>query len=179
MKKKPLLPNFILALTMLVGCVTESHEYSGDNSLGNKPKHHTANGYQNHPFVESATSKGPLFYICRAWDSLFLPDIPDGHVLSELDAIQQLTSIKNDRITWLGHARFLIKTNDVTILIDPFLSQHASPVSWAGPKRFVALPILINQLPPIDIVIVSHNHYDHLDDETVSNLKNKEKFTLL
>ena len=165
----------LLALALLFGCTSSSSKYSEKPALDNKPKHHTLSGYQNDPFVETAAPKGLFFYIRRAWDSLFVPDIPDGHQLSTLESIQLLNSIKNDRITWLGHASFLIKTSDVTILTDPFLSEYASPVSWAGPRRFVASPIPINQLPPIDIVIVSHNHYDHLDDKTVRSLNNKDK----
>jgi L-ascorbate metabolism protein UlaG (beta-lactamase superfamily) len=164
----------ILTLALLFSCTSPSSEYSEKPTLDNKPKHHTLNGYQNDPFVKSAAPKGVFFYIRRAWDSLFVPNIPEGHTLSTRESIQRLNSIKTDSITWLGHASFLIKTADKTILTDPFLSKYASPVSWAGPKRFVALPIPINQLPSIDIVIVSHNHYDHLDDETVRNLKNKE-----
>jgi len=152
-----------------------SSEFSEPMSLANKPKHHTLSGYQNYPFVETAAPKGILFYIRRFWSSVFVPDIPDGHKLSELESISLLNSIESDRITWLGHASFLIKTSDVTILTDPFLSEFASPVSWAGPRRFVDSPIPINKLPSIDIVIVSHNHYDHLDDETVRNLNNKDQ----
>jgi N-acyl-phosphatidylethanolamine-hydrolysing phospholipase D len=174
MKHTMYLISFILGITILMGCVSYLTEYSQDKSLDNKPKHHTASGYQNYPVVEKDSSKGPLFYTRRAWDSLFLPDIPDGHVISQFEAIQGLSSIEKHHITWLGHATFLIKTDGMTILTDPFLSQYASPVSWAGPKRFVALPIAISKLPPIDIVIVSHNHYDHLDDETVRGLKSKE-----
>ena len=103
------------------------------------------------------------------------PDVPDGHELTELESLQLLNSIFSDRITWLGHTSFLITTSGVTILTDPFLSKRASPVSWAGPRRIVNLPIPINKLPPINIVIVSHNHYDHLDDKTVSELKNKNE----
>jgi L-ascorbate metabolism protein UlaG (beta-lactamase superfamily) len=66
-----------------------------------------------------------------------------------------------------------------TILTDPFLSKYASPVSWAGPTRLVASPLRINTLPSIDIVIVSHNHYDHLDDETISNLRNKDNIHIV
>ncbi len=179
MNHRPYFICFILGLTILMGCASESLEYSREKSSDNKPKHHTASGYQNHPFVKTAASKGMFFYIRRAWDSLLVPDIPDGHELPELESIQLLNSIENDRITWLGHASFLIKTDDVTILTDPFLSQHASPVSWVGPRRFVALPIPINKLPSIDIMIVSHNHYDHLDDETVSNLKNKDNIQVV
>jgi L-ascorbate metabolism protein UlaG (beta-lactamase superfamily) len=163
----------ILALAILIACTPVSPVYSEKASSANSPKHHTISGYQNYPFVETASAKGIFFYIRRIWSSVFVPPIADGHQLSELESIQLLNSIKSDRITWLGHASFLIKTADVTILTDPFLSTFASPVPWAGPRRFVASPIAINKLPPIDIVIVSHSHYDHLDDKTVSSLVNK------
>jgi N-acyl-phosphatidylethanolamine-hydrolysing phospholipase D len=163
----------VLVLAALVACSATSSESSKEISLANKPNHHTSSGYQNDPFVETASSKGIAFYMRRAWDSIFSPKTPDGHVLTEYESIQLLNSIESDSVTWLGHASFLIKTAGVTILTDPFLSKFASPVSWAGPKRFVDLPIPINKLPRIDIVIVSHNHYDHLDDKTVRKLDNK------
>ncbi len=164
----------ITALAILFARTSTSSEYSEKMAMGNKPKHHTITGYQNHPFVETSAPKGLFFYISRFWGSVFVPDTPDGHTLSALESMQLLNSIEGDRVTWLGHASFLIKTSDVTILTDPFLSEFASPVSWAGPRRFVDSPIPINKLPSIDIVIVSHSHYDHLDDKTVSNLKNKD-----
>ncbi len=143
--------------------------------MENKPKHHTISGFQNHPFVETAASKGVLFYLRRFWGSIFTPNIPDGHVLPETESVELLNAIKGDSITWLGHASFLIKISGITILTDPFLTEFASPVSWAGPRRFVDPGIPLDKLPSVDIVVVSHNHYDHLDDETVSNLTNKER----
>lgn len=163
-----------LLLIILVACSSNLPELPMKISLDNNPKHHTSNGYQNHPFVETAAPKGPFFYIRRAWGSLFTPEVPEGHELTELESLKLLHSIPNDRLTWLGHASFLITTAGMTILTDPFLSDRASPVSWAGPKRFVNLPITVNKLPAIDLVIVSHNHYDHLDDKTVRELKNKK-----
>lgn len=160
---------FIAIVSVLFSCTTISTETTQKASLSEAPKHHTSHGYQNYPFIETAAPKGPFFYLRRAWDSLFVPNIPDGHQLSEPESMQLLHTINTDRITWLGHASFLIKTSDVTILTDPFLSKYASPVSWAGPKRFVNLPIPINKLPTIDIIIVSHNHYDHLDDQTIKS----------
>jgi len=168
-----------LVLAILVACSSNSSEYSKKISLDDKTQHHTSSGYQNYPFVETAAPKGTFFYLRRAWDSMFVPDIPDGHKLTELESIQLLNSIDRDRITWLGHASFLITTSGVTILTDPFLSKFASPVSWAGPKRFVDLPIPINKLPSIDIVIVSHDHYDHLDDKTVRKLENKNNIQVV
>lgn len=166
----------ILALAILFACTSTPFEGSESISSSHKPKHHTSDGYQNYPFVETAAPKGFFFYIRRVWSSVFVPDIPDGHTLPEQESIELLNSIKSDSITWLGHASFLIRVANKTILTDPFLSKYASPVSWAGPTKLVASPLRINTLPSIDIVIVSHNHYDHLDDETVSNLKTKMIF---
>lgn len=166
---------YIMAvLVALFSCVSISSQSSGQASMGNKPMHHTETGFQNHPFVETAASKGFLFYVRRFWGSVFTPDIPDGHALSTQASMLLLNSIEGDKISWLGHASFLLKTSDVIILTDPFLTEFASPISWAGPRRFVEPGITIANLPQIDVVLVSHSHYDHLDDETVSSLANKE-----
>jgi len=162
------------ALVISFSYTSNSSQIEDQIMVENKLQHHTATGFQNHPYVETAAPKGILFYMRRFWASVFTPDIPDGHVLSELESTQLLNLIEGDRITWLGHASFLLKTSKVTILTDPFLTEFASPVSWAGPRRFVGLGIPLEKLPAIDIVIVSHNHYDHLDDKTVRSLKNKE-----
>ena len=74
------------------------------------------------------------------------------------------------RISYVGHASFLLQTAGLNILIDPVWSERCSPVSFAGPKRVNAPGIAFEALPPIDIVLVSHCHYDHLDVETLSRL---------
>ncbi len=154
--------------------------YGGDKTVvEGKPEHHTDTGFQNAPFVEMASSKGVLFYLRRFWSSVFIPDASEGHVLSELESLRMFNLVKGDSITWLGHASFLIKSSGKIILTDPFLTEFASPVSWAGPRRFVEHGIPLDKLPPIDILVVSHNHYDHLDDKTVRMLKNKEKIKVV
>lgn len=67
------------------------------------------------------------------------------------------------RIVWLGHSSLLIQTPALTILVDPVFCDRASPFPFAGPKRLAALPITIDDLPRIDIILLSHNHYDHCD----------------
>ena len=74
------------------------------------------------------------------------------------------------RITWLGHSSMLLEIDRTTILIDPVWSQRASLVQWAGPKRFFAPPLAIADLPPLDAVLLSHDHYDHLDSAAVAQL---------
>jgi N-acyl-phosphatidylethanolamine-hydrolysing phospholipase D len=73
-------------------------------------------------------------------------------------------------VTWIGHATLLVQMDHVTFLTDPTWSDTASPVSFAGPRRFVEPGVAIADLPPIDFVIVSHNHYDHLDLGTLAEL---------
>ncbi len=73
-------------------------------------------------------------------------------------------------ITWVGHASFLLQIGGLNVLSDPVWSERASPVTFAGPRRWVAPGIPLDALPPIDVVLISHNHYDHLDDVTVRRL---------
>lgn len=80
------------------------------------------------------------------------------------------------QITWLGHATFLIQYAGFTILTDPFFGERASPISWAGPKRLFPVALSLDVLPPIDMVLVSHNHYDHLDRVAVEAMNNETHF---
>jgi L-ascorbate metabolism protein UlaG (beta-lactamase superfamily) len=77
------------------------------------------------------------------------------------------------RVTPVGHATFLIQMDGLNILTDPIWSDRCSPVSWVGPKRHKKPGIRFEDLPPIDAVLVSHNHYDHLDLPTLKRLAKK------
>ncbi len=77
------------------------------------------------------------------------------------------------RITWLGHSACLLEMDGKRILFDPMLGPSPSPLPFFGPKRFSSLPIAIDELPDIDAVVISHDHYDHLDYESIIKLKNK------
>jgi L-ascorbate metabolism protein UlaG (beta-lactamase superfamily) len=74
------------------------------------------------------------------------------------------------RVTWLGHSTTLIEIDGVRVLSDPMWSERASPYTLVGPRRFHPPPLPFDQLPSIDAVIVSHDHYDHLDMNTVKKL---------
>lgn len=73
-------------------------------------------------------------------------------------------------VTWIGHATAMVQLGGITLLTDPVFSERASPFSFAGPKRHVAPGIALDQLPHVDLVLVSHNHYDHLDGASVDAL---------
>ncbi|HLW75316.1 MAG TPA: MBL fold metallo-hydrolase, partial [Gammaproteobacteria bacterium] len=74
------------------------------------------------------------------------------------------------RAWWLGHATVLLRLGSLHLLTDPHLGQRASPFSFMGPKRLVPVPAVPGRLPKIDIVLISHNHYDHLDDWSIRAL---------
>lgn len=74
------------------------------------------------------------------------------------------------RVTWMGHSTLLLELDGMTILTDPVWSERASFVSFAGPKRFYPPTLALKDLPPLDAVLLSHDHYDHLDRATIEQL---------
>jgi N-acyl-phosphatidylethanolamine-hydrolysing phospholipase D len=76
-------------------------------------------------------------------------------------------------VTWIGHSTVLVQMGGLNILTDPHFSERTAPVQFAGPKRRVALPTTLAELPRIDLVVISHNHYDHLDTNTVKALQSQ------
>ena len=74
------------------------------------------------------------------------------------------------RLTWLGHSTVLIEIDGVRVLTDPVWGPRASPSRFAGPKRFQPVPVTLRALPPVDLVVISHDHYDHLDYPTIREL---------
>ncbi|MBS0387234.1 MAG: MBL fold metallo-hydrolase [Proteobacteria bacterium] len=77
------------------------------------------------------------------------------------------------RATWLGHSTVLVEIDGVRVLTDPVWGPRASPARFAGPKRFQPVPVSLRELPPIDVVVISHDHYDHLDYPTIRELRKR------
>src|SRR5476649_1427102 len=82
-------------------------------------------------------------------------------------SIYQTPSKSGLRITWVGHSSLLIEIDGKTILTDPVWSDRASFSPIIGPKRFFQPPLALEALPPLDAIIISHDHYDHLDFKTI------------
>ena len=126
--------------------------------------HRAAEGFRNnYPHPE----KGGFWR--WKWDQLRdgLPQDPqDGYRFET--AQPQLAA--NPSVTWVGHATVLLRVGGLNVLTDPHFSERASPISFAGPKRVVPAVPALAELPHIDAVVISHNHYDHLDQETVGKL---------
>ena len=158
----------IPALCLLTSCAKNSH-YDAT-----KP-HHTETGFQN---IYYEDDKGFLAFVKWRWEKLF-KDIPtvDNYDFRIDTKNHQIIYDNNDktRVCWIGHATFLIQFSGLNILTDPQFSERASPVSWAGPKRVVAPAIKLQDLPEIDAVIISHDHYDSLDVASVVELAKHNK----
>ncbi|NOK31993.1 MBL fold metallo-hydrolase [Corallococcus exercitus] len=75
------------------------------------------------------------------------------------------------RVTWLGHSSTLVEVDGHRVLTDPVWGERTSPLEWIGPKRWFPAPIALDALPPIDAVVISHDHYDHLDFATITAMK--------
>ena len=153
-----------------------------DVALPDRPAHHTAGGFRNPP--GSPTYGGSLgdwvgfFY--RSFTRNPEVAVPPGHVLPETEALAGLERLGDrDGLTWLGHASFLLRLGGRTDLTDPYLSSRASPLPFYGPKRFAGPGLRPAKVPPVDLLLISHNHYDHLDLPTLDALAGKGRTTVV
>lgn len=143
---------------------------SGGGHAQPAPSHHAGDGFRNN-YPQSPKES---FWAWK-WEQLRkgVPEAPPGgwkipHVATDAAALRANTA--EATATWIGHASFLVQLAGRNVLFDPIFSERASPVAFAGPKRIVPLPIDVPDLPRIDVVVVSHNHYDHLDEASVRRL---------
>ncbi|WP_227014091.1 MBL fold metallo-hydrolase [Paenibacillus psychroresistens] len=101
---------------------------------------------------------------------------PKGGIIADSLDPKFVRENRADQITWFGHSALLLRINGLTLLLDPMFGRSPSPFPIFGPKRYsTKLPIEIEELPTIDAVIFSHDHYDHLDYGTIRKLKAKVK----
>lgn len=148
-------------------------------SLADTPKPYSdspqfADGKFRNPVRAPLDSFGKLLRI--AWNFTF--NKPAGTMPTAALPVEKLTRAQllaaPDHTLWrLGHSTILLKLRGQFWLTDPVFSERASPFQWAGPKRFHAPPISIEELPPIRAVILSHDHYDHLDHAAILALASK------
>jgi len=119
------------------------------------------------------------FYKRRTRDRV-VPTLPPGYVLTEEQTLAGLRAHEGrDSITWIGHACFLLRLGGMTVLLDPYLSATAGPRNGLGPKRFAPPALGPASLPRIDVLAVSHNHYDHLDLPVIRALPGKQRMAVV
>jgi N-acyl-phosphatidylethanolamine-hydrolysing phospholipase D len=147
------------------------------------PYHHTADGFRNPP---GSPERGGDFgdWSSFFWRRLVRPSpeivVPDGHILAPAEVKSGIDARHGgDSLTWLGHASFLIRLDGRMVLTDPFLSDYASPLAPFGPRRFAPPALRPDQLPPIDLILLSHSHYDHLDLTTIEALPDKARIQVV
>lgn len=164
-----------IGLVLVLGVVAACASFLGDDAsapVPGKPAHHRSDG----TFVNTNGEpiNKPLSALLK-WrreapkvERVTLP-------LAENDPAYLRANRTDSTLTWVGHSTFLLQHAGVNILTDPHFSQRASPVSFAGPKRMVAPGLSIDELPNIDVVVISHNHYDHLDRYSVRALERQQQ----
>lgn len=142
------------------------------------PAHHTDDGFRNpwptyseHGFSDFVKWKRERSKSGKSQhpDSLKFEFVPnDGSFLRD----------NSDRftVTWISHSTILFQIGGLNILTDPMWSDRASPVQWFGPQRYTPPALKIDDLPPIDVVVISHDHFDHLDKSTIKQLGNRPHY---
>jgi len=146
-----------------------------------KPYHHLPDGTFRNP--EGSPKRDPnvkwSYKIFNKEKKKLDMTITDGHVLSKDQVLRDLEKLKDDDyIGWIGHATFIIKLGNNTIITDPIFSKNAGPLIF-GPKRFTDPALRLNQLPKIDLFLLTHNHYDHQDMMTIKRFPFKDAKVLV
>ena len=147
-----------------------------------KPYHHLSNGtFRNpkgSPVVISRSGKFSYRTFSKLRKNINL-NFPKDHVVEKEKVKSDLEKYKNgDYIAWIGHATYLIKLGNTTIITDPVFSKNAGPLIF-GPKRFTKPALNLNEIPKTDLFLLTHNHYDHQDMSTIRNFPYKNAKVLV
>ncbi len=146
------------------------------------PAHHTESGFRNPPGSppKNASNERLSWLFKRLAGGFPEGEAPPGHVIPRAEAKAALARMQGrDTVTWIGHMTALLRLGGKTVLADPWFSERASPFSFMGPKRYAPPGLEIADLPPIDVVVVSHNHYDHLDLDSLDVLPDRGRITAI
>ncbi len=145
------------------------------NVMAEKPFHHLEDGTFRNP--EGSPKRDSnikwSYKIFNEERKKIKINFPKDHVVPRIKVLEDLNNnSNNDYIAWIGHATFLIKLGNTTIITDPLFSKNTGPLIF-GPKRYVDPAINLNEIPKTDIFLLTHNHYDHLDVNTVRKFPHK------
>ena len=147
-----------------------------------KPYHHLPDGTFRNPEGSpiSRSSSGKFSYRDFNKEKKKLDmTVPKEHVINKQEVLNNLEKFKNDDyIAWIGHATFLIKLGETTIITDPVFSKNAGPLIF-GPKRYVKPALDLKEIPKTDVFLLTHNHYDLQDMSTIRGFPYKDTKVLL
>lgn len=155
---RALRPAWLISLLTLIGCTDTPYE-------GPASDHFDGQRFHN---IEPTPHKGLMELL--KWQFNSPPQIPWTEQPSVAPAVVERVDGAELRVTYINHATVLIQHRGLNILTDPVWSQRVSPFSFIGPKRHQPPGLSLDALPPIDLILVSHNHYDHLDLQTLTHL---------
>jgi len=150
-------------------------------SMEKKPYHHLPDGtFRNPEGSPKRDSNVKWSYkIFNAERKKIKINFPEDHIVPRDKVLKDLHQNKDsDYIVWIGHATFLIKLGDTTIITDPVFSKNTGPLTF-GPKRYVDPAIKLDEVPKTDLLLLTHNHYDHLDASAIRNFPHKNTKVLL
>lgn len=156
----------LLLLLLLAACAS-----AGSEPVAGRPAHHVEGGFRNPDlaFIRPSGWTRWSFIVRRAVQSLTSPRTYDAPRVAN-DGAALPSNPRPPAITWIGHATLLVQLDGLSVLTDPQWSDRAGPTSWFGPKRLGPPGLAFEALPRIDVVVISHDHYDHLDLVTVKRL---------
>jgi N-acyl-phosphatidylethanolamine-hydrolysing phospholipase D len=150
-------------------------------AMEKKPYHHLSNGtFRNPEGSPVRTGKSNFSYRQFSKEKKKIDmTVPKEHVVDKEKVLSDLEKYKNeDYITWIGHATYLIKLGDTTIITDPVFSKNAGPLMF-GPDRFTEPALKLNEIPKTDLFLLTHNHYDHQDMGTIRRFPFKDTKVLV
>ena len=159
----------VASALILLLVAADIHGLGAQTAGSSTPAHHLAQGFRN---LDGTYSYSLLERTGRLVRRLGEAARPRGKPfeLAANDGMALRANGTQPTATWIGHSTFLIQLDGVNILTDPNWGLRASPLSFAGPRRLVAPGLRFEDLPPIHAVVISHDHYDHLDAETVGRI---------
>ncbi|HSF47038.1 MAG TPA: MBL fold metallo-hydrolase, partial [Burkholderiales bacterium] len=136
--------------------------------LPGRPLHHIKDGFRNSDpnFRRPDGWTRWNFVVRRLLSASIAPRTFEAPRIANDGAALRAGSI-NPSVTWVGHATVLLQMDGLNVLTDPNWSERASPLTWAGPRRLSPPGLVFQDLPRVDVVVISHDHYDHLDLDTV------------
>tara|TARA_B100000029_G_scaffold360306_1_gene353231 strand:+ start:1638 stop:2633 length:996 start_codon:yes stop_codon:yes gene_type:complete len=141
-----------------------------------KPYHHLSDGTFRNPQgspIRSASFNWS-FKVFNEEKKKLDTKVPEDHVISKTEVLKNLNKYANDNyIAWIGHATFLIKLGKTTIITDPVFEKNMGPLIF-GPKRYVKPAVNLDELPNVDLFLLTHNHYDHLSTRTIQRFPYKK-----